>query len=111
MTGLFSAAIGYGVPHLYRLTAELFRQDNTRLDCKEVDFGVRNIRLHRSKEQSESSFRFEVNDTPVYIKGVNWMPRSMLPGSHTADDYERLLLQLKLANVNMLALGRRLLRR
>lgn len=99
---IFWQPIGYGVPHLYRLTAELFRQDNTRLDCKEVDFGVRNIRLHRSKEQSESSFRFEVNDTPVYIKGVNWMPLSMLPGSHTADDYERLLLQLKQANVNML---------
>lgn len=98
----FWQPVGYGVPHLYHVTTRLTDRDGTPLDECQTDFGVRRIRLQRGKEPSEKSFRFEVNDTPVYVKGANWMPLSMLPGTATPQDYERLLTALKDAHVNML---------
>lgn len=89
---------GYGVPHLYHLTTELCRQDGTRLDKMETEFGIRSLRLQHDPD----TFRFEANDKPLYIKGANWIPLSMFPGSHSPDDYERLLTPLKNAHINML---------
>lgn len=99
---IFWQPIGYGIPHLYQLATALCQHNNTLLDENKTEFGIRNIRLHRGKDKRGQTFRFEVNDTSIYIKGANWIPLSMQPGSNTADDYERVLSQLKQANINML---------
>ena len=99
---IFWWPVGLGVPHLYRLTTELQKQNGQLLDRRENDFGIRTIHLNHSKDQQGHTFRFEVNDKPIYIKGANWMPLSMLPGTHTPKDYEHLLRQLKHAHFNML---------
>jgi beta-mannosidase len=99
---IFWWPVGLGVPHLYKLTAELKRLDGALLDRNETDFGIRTIRLHRGKELPDQAFHFEINDKPLYIKGANWMPLSMFPGTQTPQDYEHLLTSLKQAHFNML---------
>lgn len=99
---LFWHPVGRGVPHLYQLKTRLCRQDGTTLDSDETDVGVRSIRLLRGSDRRGQGVHFEINDTPLYIKGANWIPVSMLPGSQCAADYERLLTQLKQAHINML---------
>jgi beta-mannosidase len=99
---IFWQPLGYGVQHLYHLEISLCDADNELLDSCRHDFGVRSIRLLRGKDAQDGGFRFEVNDRPVYIKGACWVPLSMFPGSHTPEDYNRLLTQLKDAHINML---------
>lgn len=99
---IFWQPAGYGVPHLYRLTATLLDADGGTLDTHETDFGIRTIRVQRGDMRQGQAFRFEVNDSPVYIKGANWMPLSMFPGEQTPADYERILTQLKKIHINML---------
>jgi beta-mannosidase len=99
---IFWQPAGYGVPHLYHLTAALVGPDDTLLDSSDTDFGIRSIRLMHGNDGRGHTFRFEINDSPVYIQGANWMPLSMLPGTQTTDDYERLLTAIKKAHINML---------
>ncbi len=93
---------GYGVPHLYSLTAVLLDADGAVLDQKKTEFGIRSIRIQRGDTRQGQAFRFEVNDTPVYIKGANWTPLSLFAGEQSPQAYERLLGQLKKAHINML---------
>jgi len=92
---------GYGKPHLYKMRAQLTSGDEI-LDEKEKRFGLRIIRLNRLSEDHKEQFRFEINDQPIFIRGANWMPPSMFPGSVTNEDYEKLLNAAAQANVNML---------
>lgn len=94
---------GYGVQHQYHLKAELYR-DNGHLDTAETDFGIRTIRLDRTADDNGTKFRFVVNERPIYIKGANWMPLSMLPGGQPQTDYETILKQAAAAHFNMLRL-------
>ena len=92
---------GYGVQHQYHLKADLFGGDS-HLDTVETHFGIRNIRINRTTDETGSRFQFEVNEVPIHIKGANWMPLSVLPGETTAADYGPLLKLAAEAHFNML---------
>lgn len=92
---------GYGVQHQYHLKVELYR-DTCLLDTTESNIGIRTIRLNRSADGVGTKFQFLVNEQPIQVKGANWMPLSLLPGSQTRGDYKFMLARAADAHFNML---------
>lgn len=90
---------GYGEPHLHLLEV-LLRDGDRRLDARTARIGFRRVVLDRSVDATGRRFTFVVNGVPVFVKGVNWIPESVLPGTVSRPDYERRLTQALEANVN-----------
>jgi len=87
---------GYGIPHLYHVNVELMTGDGQLLDAVSEDFGIRTIHIEKSSDKTECV----VNGRSVHIKGADWMPLSLFPGTRT--DYEDLLKKAKTSHLNML---------
>lgn len=60
------------------------------------------IKLIQRKDAIGTSFYFEKNGKPIYCKGANWIPADIFLPRVTKDEYRRLLLSAKEANMNML---------
>ncbi|GCE10245.1 beta-mannosidase [Tengunoibacter tsumagoiensis] len=85
---------GYGAQPLYRLVATVQRQGNV-LDQQTLSLGARRLRLVQEALQQApgTSFYFEINTTPIFCGGVNWIPAdSFTPG--ITDERYRKWLQL-----------------
>lgn len=84
---------GYGDSALYEVTCELLREGKV-VDLRTDRVGVRALTLRRTETTGESGgeFRFEVNGTPILVKGANWVPADAL---HSRDA-ERYLPALEL---------------
>ncbi|MCX5633079.1 MAG: hypothetical protein NTW93_05350 [Phycisphaerae bacterium] len=107
----------YGSQPLYTLKVELF-SGNQLVETSSKKFGIRTVQLNQSPDevgsthstssgqagspQVGSSFQFIINHHPVYARGAAWIPISLLVGSATEADYEKLLTAAKEANINML---------
>jgi beta-mannosidase len=74
---------GYGEQPLYSLVVSLQTTDDRRpttddgpLDRRKVRLGLRRLRLVQEPLEREpgTTFMFEVNNTPVYCGGANWIP-------------------------------------
>jgi len=89
---------GYGVPHLYHIRAELMTSEGQLLDAVSADFGVRTVHIENSSGKTECI----VNGQPVRLKGADWMPLSLFPGTQT--DNGNLLKKAKECHINMLRL-------
>lgn len=92
---------GYGLPHLYTLTASL-KKDDGCLDEKKVSFGIRTIRLRQEPDAHGSDFEFIVNEQPIRIQGMHWMPLSLFPAQTAEGEYKESLTQFQKSNGNML---------
>jgi len=68
--------------------------------CKEFD--RYKVKLIQSQDSIGRSFYFQVNGAPVYIKGANWIPTDAFLPRVKKEDYRRLLVMAKEANINML---------
>lgn len=82
---------GYGAPDLYTVTCELLHHGKPV--AERVDrVGVRTIQLRRTETTGEGGgdFRFEVNGTPILVKGANWVPADAFH-SRDAERYEACL--------------------
>jgi beta-mannosidase len=60
------------------------------------------VKLIQEKDSIGQSFYFEKNGIPIYMKGANWIPANIFPDAVTRNDYRALLLNAKVANMNML---------
>ena len=49
-----------------------------------------------------TSFYFKLNGKPVFMKGANYIPQDMFLPRVTNQQYEKLLSDVKEANINML---------
>lgn len=58
--------------------------------------------LRQKKDSIGTSFYFEQNGKPIYIKGANWIPADIFLPRLTKTDYRRQLLMAKEAGMNML---------
>jgi beta-mannosidase len=61
-----------------------------------------NVKLIQQKDGGGTSFYFERDGKPIYCKGANWIPADMFLPRVTKDEYRKLLLKAKDANMNML---------
>jgi len=64
--------------------------------------GLRDIRLITQRDSIGESFYFQLNGLPVFAKGANYIPIRYFPGEAMYDDYFKLIMQCKEANINML---------
>lgn len=92
---------GLGVPHQYVFQFEL-RNNNLKLEQKELKIGLRTIELIQQKDNIGTSFAFKLNGKMVYMKGANYIPPdSFLP--RVKDSIYNLLIEnARKSNMNML---------
>ncbi|MCC7206299.1 MAG: glycoside hydrolase family 2 protein, partial [Anaerolineae bacterium] len=93
----------YGSQPLYRVQAEL-RRAGQPLDAASKRIGLRRLRLVREPVEGEpgASFYFEVNNTPIFCGGANWIPADSFPPRLTPDRYRAWLERAANAHMNML---------
>ncbi len=78
-----------GEPHLYTARLEV-----PGSDAVTVRFGVRSVELRH--------WQFFINGQREFVRGLNWVPADILPGSVTPADYAALLHLAKDSGANML---------
>lgn len=69
---------------------------------KTTDKTPHRVKLVQAKDSTGTSFYFEKDGKPVYIKGANWIPTDIFLPRLTKADYRRQLLMAKEAGMNML---------
>jgi beta-mannosidase len=60
------------------------------------------VELVETPDESGSSFYFKIDGKPVYMKGANYIPSDAFVTRMTKDDYRKVLMMAKDANMNML---------
>lgn len=82
---------GMGPQDLY--TAHLHLRIGRKTVAQEsVRFGFRDVMIDESRSgKDRARFRFVVNGEPVYAKGGNWVPPSIIPAGVTKQHYRRLI--------------------
>ncbi|MEU1085883.1 glycoside hydrolase family 2 protein [Streptomyces sp. NPDC005892] len=94
---------GYGDQRLYGCTVVLGEPDGggEALDTWERRIGFRTIALDTSADAHGSAFTLVVNGTPVFARGVNWIPDDAFPSRVTTDRYRHRLTQAAEAGVDL----------
>ncbi len=93
--------VGYGEAALYNLDITL-SEGGLVLDQARERFGIRTVELDTSPDEHGHKYQFVVNGQPIYIKGANWVPATMFPGSLKAGDYRELIEAAVGVNMNIL---------
>jgi beta-mannosidase len=92
----------HGEQHLYKWSA-ILRRDGTVVDDRAGRFGIRTIGLVQELDpDGGTSFRLEINGTPIFLKGMNWSPVDAIYSRIDDQRYEDLVRAAKDANVNAL---------
>jgi beta-mannosidase len=91
---------GYGEQPLY--DCEITLLDGSReLDRWQRRIGFRTLALDTAPDDHGSAFTLVVNGTPVFARGVNWIPDDVLPTRIDAARYRRRLEQAAAAGVDL----------
>ncbi|MBT8228216.1 MAG: glycoside hydrolase family 2 protein [Dactylosporangium sp.] len=69
---------GLGAQARYALAVTLCA-GGTTLDRWRRDVGFRSVRLDTTPDDAGSAYTVVVNDTPVFVRGVNWIPDDCFP--------------------------------
>jgi beta-mannosidase len=86
---------GSGPAYLYDDTLVLTDATGEEIQRYPYSFGVRTVKLNQLKDQWGTSFAFEINGKPMFMKGGDMIPPSMF-GGHTSkqewQDWVRLMV-------------------
>ncbi len=93
---------GWGGQHLYRIQCQISDTLGNVLDKQTETFGIREILLVQNSDTSGSSFYFQVNGKPIFIKGANYIPADFFAERTTFEKYEMLISGAAQSNMNML---------
>ena len=92
---------GYGAQPLYPVVVTLC-DPGGQLDCWDARVGFRTVTLDTAPDEHGTPFTLVVNGTPVFARGVNWIPDDCFPSRVTRERYAERLTQARDANVNLL---------
>lgn len=94
---------GYGAQPLYRLVVSL-EQGQEVVDTRTIRLGLRRLVLLQEAltDEAGTTFLFEVNNTPVFCGGANWIPADSFTPRITPERYRTLLKQAAAANMAMI---------
>jgi beta-mannosidase len=92
---------GYGGQPLYQVSVEL-RQDDTILDAREYQLGLRTLELRQEPDEWGQSFTFVVNGVSIFAKGSNWIPADSFPTRISDEHLESLIRAAAETHQNML---------
>lgn len=90
---------GLGDAHLYYLKLKL-NDNRLKIDEKVLPLGLRTIELINKKDSVGTSFYFQLNGIPLFIKGGNYVPPEVFLSSDY--QYSEEISSYKLLNINML---------
>ncbi|WP_434810535.1 glycoside hydrolase family 2 protein [Microbacterium sp. bgisy189] len=92
---------GHGAQPLYDVAVRLDAASAT-VDEATRRVGFRTVRWNTEPDAAGTPFQLEVNDRPVFVKGVNWIPDDAFPTRVDAARYRHRLQQAKDANLNLI---------
>lgn len=90
-----------GAPQLQRLRIEV-RRGRTLLSEWEDDIGFQSITLERGNDSTGTSFTFQVDGVPEFIRGANVVPPTMAPSQGDDARWVELVARAKQAGMDML---------
>ena len=92
---------GMGEAFLYKHEIDIFynKEHTSSIGYK---YGIRTIELINEKDSIGTSFYFKLNGKPVFMKGANYIPQDMFIPRVKSEQTNRLITQVKNANMNML---------
>ncbi len=93
---------GYGEQSLYEAQVTLQREDESILDRRDYQVGLRTLELRREPDDYGESFTFVINGVPIFAKGANWIPADSFPTRITPEQLEGLLTDAARAHHNMI---------
>ncbi|MFI1192492.1 glycoside hydrolase family 2 protein [Micromonospora sp. NPDC020750] len=93
---------GYGEQPLHPLAVTLHAADGRKLDAWSRRIGFRVVRLDTAPDEHGSAFALHVNDVPVFVRGVNWIPDDAFPNRVTRERLAERFDQAAGANINLL---------
>ncbi|MGC5050543.1 glycoside hydrolase family 2 protein [Micromonospora sp. DT48] len=93
---------GYGAPNLHDLTVTLHDDDGGTLDEWHRRIGFRSVRLDTTPDEHGAPFTLYVNEVPVFVRGVNWIPDDVFPNRVTRRRLAERFDQAEAAHVNLL---------
>jgi beta-mannosidase len=93
---------GYGDQPLYDLDVALTGPDGQELDSWSRRVGFRSVRVDTTPDTDGSAFTLLVNDVPVFVRGVNWIPDDVFANRVTRERLAARFAQAIDANVNYL---------
>lgn len=94
---------GLGEPYLYDFKV-LVKANRKIFDSRVVPTGIRSIRLVTDRDMNGegSTFYFELNGKPVFMKGANYIPNDSFMPRVTKERYRNVVARAVDANMNML---------
>jgi len=92
---------GYGAQSRYPLELTLHDAAGARLDHWQRAIGFRSVRLDTAPDAHGSAFTLVVNERPVFVRGVNWIPDDAFVTRVTRERYAERLTQACEAGVNL----------
>jgi len=92
--------VGHGDQPLYDVAVSLL-DDGRELDAVARRVGFRTLRWDTAPDEIGAPFTLVVNDRPVFVKGVNWIPDDALFTRVDRSRYRRRLEQAVGANLNL----------
>ncbi|HQC54960.1 MAG TPA: hypothetical protein PKX91_04460 [Clostridia bacterium] len=94
---------GLGDQPLYEITISLYNpQSDEVLDEITKKIGLRTIELYRKEDDFGEDFCFIINGERIFAKGANWIPSDIFVSKTTKEELEKIILDAKKANMNML---------
>ncbi|WP_116950148.1 glycoside hydrolase family 2 protein [Jiangella endophytica] len=91
---------GLGEPRLYPVDISLW-SEKEQLDAHHTRVGFRTVTIDREPDENGTPFVVTVNGRSLFIKGVNWIPESVFPGTVPAERVRARLVQAADAQVNL----------
>ncbi len=91
--------IHWGEQHLYDFFVTLLIDDQV-VDEKDEKIGLRSVRLVQDRDEHGRSFYFEVNGTPIFAKGANYIPGEIFTTQQAGAYYDRLFDNILSSNMN-----------
>lgn len=93
--------VGHGAQPLYAASISLIT-GGAVIESTERRLGFRTVEWDTTADADGTPFTLIVNDRPVFVKGVNWIPDDALPVRVDRTRYERRLRQAVSANLNLI---------
>lgn len=91
-----------GDPALYDVQIALVGRDGVH-DAATDRVGLRTIALNRAPDaEGGRRFQFVLNGVPIFARGANWLPASMMVGSVSAERHRSLMSLARNGGMNML---------
>ncbi|MFG1913736.1 glycoside hydrolase family 2 protein [Micromonospora sp. NPDC048898] len=93
---------GYGAQVRHPIEVTLHAASGETLDTWSHRIGFRSVRLDTTPDEHGTPFALSVNDVPVFVRGVNWIPDDTFPTRITRERLAERFDQAAEANVNLL---------